>query len=166
MLAHVSVFFPRFQTTQSIHFYVVKSYSFSLLALSYFYLFFLPLFYISLFRTGRVYVQSQRYHLLLYDLLSRPLSTGDVLFTNFWFHLEFQCIKVHFTFWMAVQPLFFFWECTASALFINDLHYAVLNINLLWSPIQTSGSTYIEITCACLGLGSMFHFSVYISLSI
>lgn len=72
--------------------------------------FFLPLFYISLFRTGRVYVQSQRYHLLLYDLLSRPLSTGDVLFTNFWFHLEFQCIKVHFTFWMAVQPLFFFFE--------------------------------------------------------
>jgi len=61
-----------------------------------------------------VYVQSQRYHLLLYDFLSRPLSTGDVLFTNFWFHLEFQCIKVHFTFWMAVQPLFFFWECTAS----------------------------------------------------
>jgi len=115
-----------------------------------------------------VYVQiSQRYHQLLYDLLSRrPLSTGDVLFTNFWFHLEFQCIKVHFTFWMAVQPLFFFLRMYSLALFINDLHYAVLNINLLWSPVQTSGSTYIEITCACLGLGSMFHLSVYINLSI
>ena len=109
MLAHVSVFFPRFQTTQSIHFYVVKSYSFSLFALSYFYFFlFLYFSFLCFEQALGVYVQSQRYHLLLYDFLSRPLSTGDVLFTNFWFHLEFQCIEVHFTFWMAVQPLLFF----------------------------------------------------------
>lgn len=71
---------------------------------------------------------------------------------KFLVHLKFQGTKVHFTCWMAGQ----------LALFINDLHYAVVNMNLLWPPMHTSASTYIEITWACFWLGSRFHSSSHL----